>query len=123
MDTSKKHLFSLALFLVIQVIGEAISCAIPLSLPGNLIGLLMLFLLLYFKIVKLEWVEESANFLLNNLVLLFLPLTVSVFFMGDLIASELVPILGSMVFSTLIIMVVTAKAVEWTSNLKKTGES
>jgi holin-like protein len=48
------------------------------KLPGSILGLILLFLLLNFNIIKLEWVERGAKWLLAELLLFFIPPTVGI---------------------------------------------
>ena len=57
------------LILVINYVGILISTVLPFPLPGTITALLLLFLLLQFKILKLEKIENAANFLLLNMTL------------------------------------------------------
>lgn len=46
---------------VFLFLGAALKEVIPLPIPGSMFGLILLFLALYFRIVKLEWVERGQN--------------------------------------------------------------
>ena len=43
-------------------------------IPGGVIGLLGFYLAMSAGIVKLQWVEKTANLLLRHMVLMFVPL-------------------------------------------------
>lgn len=47
-------------------------------IPGAILGMVLLLLALILKIVKLEEVEDVANFLTNNMAFFFIPAAVSV---------------------------------------------
>ncbi|MBI5974476.1 CidA/LrgA family protein [Staphylococcus canis] len=49
-----------------------------LPIAGSIIGLFIFFLLLQFKIIKVEWIKEGANFLLTMMVFFFVPSVVGV---------------------------------------------
>ena len=57
------------LILVINYIGILISTVLHFPLPGTITALLLLFLLLQFKVLKLEKIENAANFLLLNMTI------------------------------------------------------
>lgn len=46
-------------------------------IPGGVAGLLLLFFALQLRLIKLEWLDNAANFFLRHMVLLFVPATVA----------------------------------------------
>ena len=75
-----------------------------LPVPGSILGIFVLFLLLHFRIVKLEWVELGANWLLAELLLFFIPAAVGVMNYIPLLEQDGMRILAVVVLSTLIVM-------------------
>lgn len=51
------------------LLGVGVKAFLSIPIPASMIGLLLLFLALCFKIVKLEWVEKGANWLIAELLL------------------------------------------------------
>lgn len=76
-----------------------------LPIPGSILGILALFLLLQFRIVKLEWIELGANWLLAELLLFFIPAAVGVMNYIPLLEQDGIRILAVVILSTLIVMV------------------
>jgi len=76
-----------------------------LPVPGSILGIFVLFLLLHFRIVKLEWVELGANWLLAELLLFFIPAAVGVMNYIPLLEQDGIRILAVVILSTLIVMV------------------
>lgn len=113
------------IILLSQSLGTLLSDYFKLPLPGNLAGLLLLFLALLFRIVKMEQVEAAANLLLDNMMLLFIPLNVGLMTMLPRLKQEWVAIVTSVLASTIIVMIVTAKVVQITegrrSNVKQSS--
>lgn len=70
-------LTGLTLLLVLQTCGELLARAFVLPFPGPVIGLLLLLVALRLKCVQ-ERVGAVAEFLLNHLSLLFVPVGVGV---------------------------------------------
>jgi holin-like protein len=81
-----------------------------IPLPANVIGLMLLVLSLNRGWVKLEWVEESAQFLVKHMMVLFAPLIVGVIVFFSLIRAEWLIISGSLVGSTIIVLLLTGWA-------------
>ena len=100
------------LILVINYIGVLISNVLHFSLPGTIMSLLLLFLLLKFNVLKLEKIENAANFLLLNMTLFFMPPTVKIIDSYHLLEKDLFKIIVIIVLSTFITMGVTGKVVQ-----------
>ena len=100
------------LILVINYIGVLVSTVFHFPLPGTIIALLSLFLLLKFKVLKIEQVENDANFLLLNMTLFFMPPTVKIIDSYHLLEKDLFKIIIIIVVSTFITMGVTGKVVQ-----------
>jgi holin-like protein len=68
-------LVQLAIFAGILWISSIISAFFPANfvVPTPVIGLVLLYLLLTFKVIKLEWVEGMGMFLISILGFLFVP--------------------------------------------------
>ncbi|MFA5881000.1 MAG: CidA/LrgA family protein [Eubacteriales bacterium] len=107
-----KILEGFVIILLMQSLGTFLSNYFKLILPGNLTGLLLLFLVLLFRVVKLEQVEGAANLLLDNMMALFIPLNVGLVTILPKLKQEWLAIMISLLASTIIVMVVTAKVVE-----------
>lgn len=103
------------ILLFMQSLGELLSRSFHLILPGNLTGLLLLFLSLAAGIVKLEQVEAAVALLLDNMMALFIPLNVGLITIWPLLKKEGLAIMVSLLASTVIVMVLTGKAVELTA--------
>lgn len=69
------HIVILYLF---YMIGTFIQTTFNLLIPGSVIGLILLFILLITNIFKVSWIKDGAQFMVNHLVLFFIPPTVGV---------------------------------------------
>lgn len=85
--------------------GDLLSRA-GVPLPGNVIGMMLLTSALALKLVKAEWVRPAAEFLVDNLSLLFVPAGVGVMAYFDIISRNWLPIAISVLLSTLLIVLV-----------------
>jgi len=103
----------LAILFLMQFTGELISRMLRLPLPGNLTGLLLLFFLLCLGVIRMEQVEDAANLLLDNMMLLFIPLNAGLMTIFPLLKKEGLAIIISLLLSTVLVMAVTAKTVEF----------
>ena len=91
------------IFLFLAV-GKVISAQLPIEFPGSIIALLLLFLGLTTRLIKIEWVIDSANFTLKYMVILFIPLAVGLINYFDLLLSNWIVILFSTFFSSFLIL-------------------
>ncbi|WP_144548566.1 CidA/LrgA family protein [Bacillus sp. X1(2014)] len=97
---------------VFLFLGAALKVVIPLPIPASMFGLCLLFLALYFKIIKMEWVEKGANWLLAELLLFFVPSTVGIVNYDEILSVEGAEIVGLIGISTIIVMGITALIAE-----------
>ncbi|MDA8235574.1 MAG: CidA/LrgA family protein [Clostridia bacterium] len=109
---NNQGLVGFGIIMVFLLAGEFLSRWLNLVLPGNLTALVLLFLALVMGIIKLEQVERAATWLLNNLMLFFIPLNASLVLQWDVLKKEGLVMLASLFISTLLVMAVTAKTVE-----------
>lgn len=114
----------LALILGIWAIGEYISSFIQniIVIPGNIIGMILLFLLLQFKVIKLDKVNELGDLLINNMAIFFVPSGVSLIRSLDLISDNIFVLLMTIFFSTIAVMYITGFVVEKMINNKPKEE-
>jgi len=110
---------SLALILVCQLAGEVLVRLIHLPVPGPVIGMGLLFAGLVVRGGPSEKLETTAGSLLSHLSLLFVPAGVGIMLHLDLILSQWLPILASLVISTALTIGVTAWLMQ---RLAKPGE-
>ena len=93
--------------LLLQSLGEIISRGLHLPLPGPVVGMLLLLLALRWPLVH-DSVQVVAEFLLQHLSLLFVPVGVGVMTHLDVLGQYGVRIALVIVLSTWISLAVTA---------------
>lgn len=97
----------LALLLLFQAAGEGLTHAFSLPFPGPVVGLLLLLPALNWAPVR-EPVSATANLLLANLSLLFIPVGVGVITHLQLVSQYGLQLVAAIVGSTVIGLAVTA---------------
>ncbi|EEB73904.1 CidA/LrgA family protein [Thermococcus sp. AM4] len=102
----------LAVIFGFYALGEMVSSGLHLPVPGSVLGMLFLLSALLSGAVKLEWVENEAEFLVKNMSILFIPPGVGIVTYLGLIRAQLVPISLALALSFVITLFVTAKTVE-----------
>ena len=102
-----------ALITGIYFLGEIISKTLHLPTPGNVVGMVLMVIFLLTGLIKLEQVETASSMLLDNLALFFVPAGVGLILYVDLLRSELVAILLTTIISTLVVLIITGRLVQY----------
>lgn len=94
--------------------GEILGNTIPFlsMIPSNIIGMILFLILLCTKIIKIEFVEKTGNFLLKNMSFFFIPLTVSIMDKYELIKNDFIKIFLILLISNACVMFVTSKVTD-----------
>lgn len=100
-------------------LGDIISHLIPLALPGNIIGMVLLFILLASGIIKLDYVSKAGDLLLDQLVLLFVPVGVGIIQYTDILISELFSIVFIGVGTFFLLFITIAKSIDFMEKRKE----
>lgn len=98
---------------MINYMGIIISKTLKLPIPGTIIGLILFFLLLYYKFIKIEQVENGVNALLLNMTILFMPPTVKILDSVHMLQGQFIKALILIILTTFITMGVTGKIVQF----------
>jgi len=114
----------LALLLLFQAGGEALTRAASLPLPGPVVGLVLVLPTLRWAAVR-EPVRAAAELLLAHLSLLFVPVGVGVIVHLELVSRHGAALLAVIVVSTWIGLAGTALVLQWLlrNDRPPTGES
>ena len=98
-----KYLRQFGIILAVTCAGEIMKYFIPLAIPGSIYGLILMFVLLLTRVIKVEHVKETGEFLIE-----IMPLT-----SWSQLQSFLVPLLVITILSTFIVMIVTGKVTDF----------
>ena len=98
---------SLAVLLFCQLIGELIVVALQIPVPGPVLGMAILFFGLMMRGSIPEELAQTANGILGQLSLLFVPAGVGVMTHLTLLGKQWLPLSVSLVVSTLLTIAVT----------------
>jgi holin-like protein len=97
----------LAILLGFNFLGLLLNKLAHVPLPGNVIGLVLFTACLFARIVKLEWVEGAAGFLLRHMLLFFAPYVVGIVACFSLLRREWPAALLGAGGSFLVVLLVT----------------
>lgn len=114
-----KYIKQICIILTICLIAELMEYLIPLPVAASIYGLILMLLALVTKIIPLKEVEGVADFLTENMAIMFIPPTVGIMASVEEIKAMLVPLVVISVVSTLLIMTVTGWVTQWIIRKKK----
>lgn len=58
--------------------AQIVEQALPFAFPASVIGMILMFLLLAFRVLKVDHIREKSDFLLGNMAFFFIPAGVSI---------------------------------------------
>ncbi|MFZ1342615.1 CidA/LrgA family protein [Thiothrix eikelboomii] len=109
----------ITVLLIYQLLGEILVRSFNLPIPGPVVGMGFLFItLVVYKRVPLA-LEAASTALLSHLSLLFIPAGVGLMLYFDALTQEWLPILVTLIASTLISMAVIALTMQGLMKLFK----
>lgn len=102
-------LVQIGIFSTILFVSSLISALFPKSfpVPTPVVGLVILYLLLTFKIIKLEWVDSFGSFLVSIIAFLFVPSGISLLGSIEVMQKQGLQIIAVVIISTVIMLAVT----------------
>lgn len=110
------------LILGVLFLGEFLSTRFNLPIPSTILGMIILFVLLMLKIIKIKWVEDVGNVLLDNLSVMFIPAGIGIARELELFKGNIIQLAIIVFVSTTIVIVVTGYTVQALEG-KKRGKS
>lgn len=99
-----KYVLQFLIIITICFIGELLNNYIPLPIPASIYGIVILFLLLLTKVIKVENVKDTGDFLIKIMPLMFIPAGVELMTNFTDIKRLILPLTLATIVSTAIIM-------------------
>lgn len=107
-----KYLKQLLIILLVSLLAELMEYFIPLPIAASVYGLVLMLLGLITKIIPLNKVERAADFLVENMAVLFIPSTVGIMACVEELRQMAIPLLVVCVVTTILIMGVTGRVTQ-----------
>lgn len=107
-----KMMLQIGVVFGICLVGQTISVFLPIAVPGSVISMVLLFLLLFFKVLKVDHIRKKADFLLQNMAFFFIPAGVGILANFASIKDYILPLLAVVVLTTFITFGATALTVQ-----------
>lgn len=113
-----KYLKQFLIIILVSCIGEVLYYLLPLPIPATIYGLVIMLGLLILKIVPLDAVKETAEFLIEIMPVMFIPAGVGLIVYWSQLREFLLPICVIMIVSSILVMLVTGKVSDFLINKK-----
>jgi holin-like protein len=114
-----KGTLQVAGFMLLSLGMDQLATWLNIGIPGSILGIVVLFILLETKVLRLEWIELGANWLLAELLLFFIPAAVGIMKYFPMLEAEGLQILAVVLFSTVIVMVSSGLTAGFISSRKE----
>ena len=113
MKKNLQFLGQLAVLIAIYLVGNQIVRLTGLPVPGNVVGVVLLYALLNLGLIRLEQVQDAADFLLRHLVFFFIPVAVDLMNWGGLFYRYGLMLALAIAVSTVLTYVGTGWIAQW----------
>lgn len=104
-----KYIYQLFIILVVTFVGELLHYFIPIPVPASIYGLIIMLILLCTKVVKLEHVERTSDFLIEIMPLMFIPAGVGLMKSWGVLKPLIIPVVVITVISLIAVMAVSRR--------------
>ncbi len=106
-----KILKQIAVVFFICLLGEVIAQLIPVNFPASVLSMVLLLVGLLAKVIRIEHIQDKANFLLDNMAFFFIPAGVSIIENFNYLKNSLLPFVLVCFISMIVTFVATAYSV------------
>jgi len=107
MRTLLRTVIQVLFFIIVAKISDAFAAWIHSPIPGTIIGIAVLFILLKFKVIRMDWIEQGSNWLLAEMLLFFIPAAVGIINYKSLVVESGLRLTITIFLSTLAVMICT----------------
>ena len=99
---SMKILKQLVVILALCLLAEWLVSLLPIAFPSSVMAILILALLLVTGILKEEQIQETADFMLSNMALVFIPISIGMIEELELLKGQVAGFLVVVIISLLL---------------------
>ena len=107
------YLKQFAVILGVCLLGEGLRWLLPLPIPASIYGLAVMLLLLVSRLVKLEQVENAADFLIQIMTPMFIPAAVGLMDQFQSLRAILLPFLVINLVGLVVTFAVTGRGTQF----------
>jgi holin-like protein len=113
MNKLLKSVLQIGFFMLVSIAMNQLVVLMHWPIPGSILGIVVIFIGLQTKLIKLEWIDAGASWLLAEMLLFFIPPAVSLIQYEDLIMSSGLRILLVMLVSSIAVMAGAGFLAQW----------
>ena len=114
-----KYIKQIGVITTIAFIAELLYFVIPLPIPASVYGMAILFFSLCFGIIKLEMVEDVADWILSIMPIFFIAPTVGMIEAFGDIKGQVIPLVLLCIVSTVVVTAVTGSIAQIIIRMRK----
>lgn len=114
-----KYIKQLSIIILISFAGEVLKELLPFPIPASIYGLVIMLGLLISGILPLHKVEETADFLVSIMPVMFIPAAVGLLDAWGSLKPVILPVSAITVITTVIVMAVTGRLTQLFMSFKK----
>lgn len=107
-----KYIRQFGIILMVSFLAEGLRALLPLPIPASIYGLALMFLALKTHMIPLHAVQQTGNFLIEIMPLMFIPAAVGLLETWGSLKESWLPVLGIVLLSTVVVMAVSGKTTE-----------
>ncbi|MDO5134772.1 MAG: CidA/LrgA family protein [Eubacteriales bacterium] len=107
-----KYLRQMGRILLFAVLGELLRQLLPLPIPASVYGLLLMLGALMSGLLKVEQVEETSDFLVEIMPVMFVPAGVGLLDAWGILRPIWLTVAAVVVLTTVLVMVVTGRVTQ-----------
>ena len=102
----KNFILGLGIIFLILYLSKFILNLAHIVFPAPILGIIILFSLLKIGVIKENWVKDFCNFMLQNMILFFIPIFVGIIGYQDVILKNFLAITMTIIITTTLVIVV-----------------
>ncbi len=114
-----KYIGQFAIIIAVSFVGEILHALIPLPIPASIYALVIMLAALLTKIIKVQWVSETAHFLVDIMSIMFIPAAVGLIAYWDSLRPVLLPVIVVILVTTWAVMIVSGRVTQAVMRRKK----
>ena len=117
-----KIIYQIGIIFTLCWASEIIEGLLPFSFPASVIGMILLFILLAFRVLKVEHIREKSDFLLSNMAFFFIPAGVSIISYFGVLKGNVGKLLLICFLTTILTFATTAWTIRGVLRLQNRGK-
>ena len=117
-----KIIYQIGIIFALCWVSEIIEAFLPFAFPASVIGMILLFILLAFRVLKVEHIREKSDFLLSNMAFFFIPAGVSIINYFDVLKGNVGKLLLICFLTTILTFATTAWTIRGVLRLQNRGK-